>query len=102
MKKMTDQDREKLMVVLMDLVGEMGIDNDLDWDQISTDSYEIMRSIIEGTINQYDDWLTMDSGDRELIMLTVIAKLHIENFLLHLHKLAGSSLSSNLWKDDHA
>lgn len=95
---MTDQDREKLMALLMDLVGEMGIDNDLDWDQISMDSYEIMQNMIKSTIDQYEGWLTMNAPDRELIMLTVISKLQIENFLLSLHKMVGSRLDSTVWK----
>lgn len=93
---MTEHERDQLMVTLMDIVGEMGIDTDLDWQGVATDVYGSMQHIAAGVVELYDSWQSMPSQERELVMLSVMAKLSLENFLLNLHKMAGQNLPIRL------
>lgn len=93
---MTREDRMNLMASLMDIVGEMGIDHDLDWSQTSTTAFESMERIIDGVIDLYENWEDMPQDQKELIMLATISKLSVENFALNLHRLAGKNISKTL------
>lgn len=93
---MTKEERMSLTTILMDIVGEMGIDNDLDWSQTSTTAFESMQRIIDGVIDLYENWQDMTQDQREIIMLATISKLSVENFALNLHRLAGKNISKVL------
>lgn len=86
---MTPENKQRLMITLMDLVGEMELDTDLDWSLVNTNAYESLGAIAQGMVDLYASWENMDAQERELIMLATMTKLSLENFVLNVHRFAG-------------
>jgi len=86
---MTPENKQELMITLMDLVGEMELDTDLDWNLVNTNAYESLSHIAQGMVDLYASWSQMDPRERELVMLATMTKLSLENFVLNVHRFAG-------------
>lgn len=86
---MTPENKQQLMITLMDLVGEMELDTDLDWSLVNTNAYESLSHIAQGMVDLYASWEQMDPNERELVMLATMTKLSLENFVLNVHRFAG-------------
>lgn len=86
---MDEQDKQQLLVALMDIVGEMQLDTDLDWSMLGVNAFDSMHHIASGVVDLYANWQDMDRDQRELIMLATMVKLSLENFVLNVHRFSG-------------
>ena len=87
---MTEQDKKQLLMVLMDLVGEMGLDTELEWSQLGVNAFDSMYQIAGNVVELYAGWEELGRDERELVMLATITKLTLENFVLNVHKIVGN------------
>jgi hypothetical protein len=87
---MTQDEKKHLLIALMDIVGEMGLDTELEWSHLGVNAFDSMHQIAANIVELYADWKSLDPNDRELIMLATITKLTLENFVLNVHKIVGN------------
>lgn len=74
---------------LIDLAQSVETEDPIDWDLLSISECDTYMMIATSVLEQYQTWKEM--GDSEKIMLSVILKLIVENFVLNYRLLNGAS-----------
>ena len=73
---------------LVELVTEIDSEDSIDWGMLEINELEATELIANSVLDQYQTtWITYPEQDRIKIMLSVIAKLTLENFALNLQRL---------------
>ena len=74
---------------LIDLAQSVETEDPIDWGLLSISEQDTYKMIATSVLEQYQMWKEM--GDSEKIMLSVILKLIVENFVLNYRLLNGAS-----------
>jgi hypothetical protein len=74
---------------LIDLAQSVETEDPIDWGLLSISEHDTYMMIATSVLEQYQTWKEM--GDSEKIMLSVILKLIVENFVLNYRLLNGAS-----------
>ena len=74
---------------LIDLARSVETEDPIDWGLLSISEQDTYKMIATSVPEQYQTWKEM--GDSEKIMLSVILKLIVENFVLNYRLLNGAS-----------
>ena len=82
---------QKVIIIneLIDLAQSVETEDPIDWGLLSISEHDTYMMIATSVLEQYQTWKEM--GDSEKIMLSVILKLIVENFVLNYRLLNGAS-----------
>jgi hypothetical protein len=80
-----------LVQQLVQLAQEIESEDPIDWGMLSVNENDAYEMIATSVLENY---LKTDADSRDIMMLSTIVKLTVENFVLNLKLLKGSNVSS--------